>query len=297
MFHYLQKALRKRRPKEFIVYNIEPDSDFDYLKLASACRTQNAFNRLHIGLENICTPLEVAEIAKLASSSKSPEAIGSWLKKFRLWIPELFDAPQGYVRRTFSRHVILYQNPERAVCDKGLLVAFSGNARRLSMPVSVFLQFVDSRSWDVVVLKKCSRGSYLLGLEGVSNNFRGLVEYLQTALSSMQYRRVITLGTSAGGFAATWAAVLMGAERGISLSGCPPNALPSPTIGDQPAPNGADLCFVYGMDSAPDHQSALALLDLFGGRLRPVAGIDTHNVIGQLMKRGQFAEFIDEMLA
>ena len=45
-----------------------------------------------------------------------------------------------------------------------------------------------------------------------------------------------------------------------------------------------------------DYQAALSLLDLFGGRLRPVTEVDGHNVLGRLMKRGQFAEFVEEML-
>jgi hypothetical protein len=301
MFHYLQQALRRLRPKEIIllgIEDIEPDGAFDYLKLASRCRTQNEFNRLHIGLENVLVPLELAYIAMLAKTSEIPEPSRLWLQRIgRKWTPEMFDTPQRYERRSFSRHVILYQNPERDVRNKGLLVAFSGNGRRMMMPISVFLQFLDSRLWDVVVLKKCARNSFLLGLEDVSTDFRGLVEFVETTVSSMQYRRVITLGTSSGGFAATWAAVLMDADRGISVCGRPPSQLPSLPMGYQEAPHGADLCFVYGGDCAQDHLSALALLDLFGGRLRPVPDIDRHGVLGELLKRGQLAEFLDEMLA
>lgn len=293
MFHYLQQALHLGAPNEFIRSDLERHNGFDYLKLASRCTTQNTFNRLHIELENICTPRELVGIAKLAETSELPTPTFKWLRKIGRWAPNLFNAPQRYDRRLFSWPVMLYQDPEHDMREKGLLVAFSSNARRLMMPISVFLQHVDSRRWDVVVLKK-SAHSYLLGLEGVSTDLRGLTEYVETTLSSRQYRRVITLGVSAGAFAAIWAAVLMGADRGISVGGCPPRPLPC-SMGDQRAPHGADLCFVYG--SAQDHQSALALLDFFGGRLRPVPEVDTHGVLGQLLKRGQFGEFLNEMLA
>ena len=62
------------------------------------------------------------------------------------------------------------------------------------------------------------------------------------------------------------------------------------------AQDEVDLCFVYGSDNVLDYQAALSLLDLFGGRLRPVTEVDGHNVLGRLMKRGQFAEFVEEML-
>jgi hypothetical protein len=256
----------------------------------------NEYNQLHIGLENVCTPRELAEIAKLARSRWGFKATRSWLKNYQTWTPDLFDSPQGYERRSISRHVIMYQSPERDARGKGLLVAFTGNARRLMMPVCVFLQHLDSRSWDVVVLKKCARNSYQLGLEGISADFPGLIEFIQTTFSSTQYRRVITFGTSGGGFAAILAARLMGAQRGISIGGSAPKIAQSSAIGKQRESDGTDLRFVYASDSAVDHQSALALLDHFGGRLWPVPGT-SHNTIGRMMKTGQFGEFIDEMLA
>jgi hypothetical protein len=297
MFHFLQQARHWRMKRELNRLHIELAGRFDYLRRASRCRTQNEFNRLHIELENILTPLELAGIAKLAKMSTSPEPSRLWLERIQKWKPELFESPQGYERRSFSRHVTLYQNPKGEAHDKGLLVAFSGDARRLMMPTSVFLQFVDSRMWDVVVLKKGSRNSYLLGLDSVATDFHGLVEYLQTTFTPAQYRRVMTLGTSSGGFAAAWAAFLMGADRGISVGGGPPRPLPALTAGDQPAPDGVDLCYVYGMDCPQDHQAALLLLDIFGGRLRPVPDIDAHGVLSRLLKSGKLAEFLDEMLA
>jgi hypothetical protein len=136
-----------------------------------------------------------------------------------------------------------------------------------------------------------------MGLEGISSDLRGLVEFIQTSLGTARYRRVMTFGASAGGFAAIWAAVLLGAQRGISIGGAAPKASSPATIGDQRGPQDTDLCFVYAADSAADHQSALALQELFGGRLCPVPGTHRHNPIGPLMKNGQFAEFIDQILA
>jgi hypothetical protein len=161
----------------------------------------------------------------------------------------------------------------------------------------VFLQFLDSRSWDVVVLIKCSRNSYLLGLEGISTDFRGLVEFVQTTLGTARYRRVMTFGASAGGFAAIWAAILLEAQRGISVGGAPAKASSVATNGDQRTPQGTDLCFVFAADSVADHKSALALEKLFGGRLYPVPDSPRHNPIGPLMKSGKFGDFIDKLLA
>lgn len=296
MFHYLQQALRRRGPNEFIPLDIQPDNGFNYLKLVSRCRTQNEFNRLHIVFENILTPRELAGIGNLAKTSRFSKPSLSWLEKIRTWAPQLFDAPQEYERRSFSRYVTLYEDPKLDARDKSLLVIFSGNGRRPMMPVSVFLQFVNSRSWDVVVLKKCARNSYLLGLEGISADLPGLIECLRSTIASGRYQRVITLGTSAGGFAAIWAAVLLSADRGVSVGGSPPRPLPQSLRGDQGTASRADLCFVYGAGATADYQAALLLLGIFGGRLRSVPEVDKHSVLGHLLKRSQFAQFLDEML-
>ena len=303
MFRNLQQVLRWRAPNAFKRSAQEHASSFDYAELASHCRTQNEFNRLHIELENVLTPLELADIAGQADIGAHPRPTHAWIEKIRKWTPQLFDTPQRYRRQKVSEHVILYQDPERPMRDKGLLLAFSGNARRLMVPVSVFLQFVDSCSWDVVVLRKDQRNSYLSGL-GASADFPGLVEYVQAAVGTKAYQRVITLGTSAGGFFAAWAAVLMDAYRGISAGGGLPSTLPSLVQADKslirtrPAtPREADLCFIYGRDHDRDHRSALLLLDLFGGRLLPIPDVQVHGVLGALLKRCELAAFMNEMLA
>ena len=289
IFDYVQHALRRQ------VLSLERVDEVDYLQRASRCKTQNQFNQLHIWLEGILTPRELARLSKLAKRSNCPEPSRLWLKKIRKLVPkESSRPPQGYQRLEFTQHVTLYQNPKRDSRDKGLLVAFTGNARRLMMPIPVFLQFVDAQFWDVLLLKKCARNSYLLGIEGISTDFRGLIDYIETTTSAMQHRSVITLGASGGGFSAIWAAVLMRATRGICVCGSPPSSLPSLI---KRAPNGPDLCFVYGEDCVLDHHAALTLVDLFGGRLRPIAEIDEHGALAELLKRGQFANFIAEMLA
>jgi hypothetical protein len=87
----------------------------------------------------------------------------------------------------------------------------------------------------------------------------------------------------------------MGATRGISAGGCPPRTLPDLRLAELPAP-ATDFCMVYSEGARSDHDAALALRGLFGGRLCPIADVEGHSVLGQLMKRGRFGEFLDEML-
>jgi hypothetical protein len=252
----------------------------------------NMFNRLHIDLENVCSPLEIVEVRKLGPS-KYPQITGRWLRHFRKWAPNLLEAPQGFKRRAISYPVMLYQDPAYDVGEKSLLVAFADDARRLMLPICVFLQYVDSRRWDVVVLKRSLR-SHTRGLDRMPMDFHGVIDYVEAEVRPAQYRRVITLGTSRGGFAAIWAAMLMRASRGISICGCPPRRLPT-SLKDRPAAPDVDLCYVFGSDQ--DRKAALSLQELFGGRLRPVPDIDDHVVLYHMLMRRQFGEFLNEMLA
>ena len=151
----------------------KPENSFvEIVKRLACCQTQNQFNRVHIDLENILAPLELANLARFAVTRDLPEQTRDWLRKLETQVPEIFELSQQFGRRTVGP-LTLYQNANRDVSNKGLLVAFCGNARRLMLPVSVFLQFVDSHSWDIAVLKK-DFGQFLFGRTGRCSGSSGL---------------------------------------------------------------------------------------------------------------------------
>ncbi len=294
MFSYLQQAFRRRPPRPSLTAEIDFNRASDFLAMALRCRTQNEFNRLRITLENILAPAEIAAIATLDLPPETAERTRHWFDKLSKWRPDMLEAPQGYARQHLSPRLIFYRDTRVEPREKDLLVTFSGNTGRLMMPVSVFLQFMDSKSWDIALLKKPASGSHLRGVDKNADNFPGLVQFIETALRPRAYRRVMTLGASSGGFPALWAAALMGADRGISAGGCPPRTLPDLRLDDR-GPR-ADFCMVYSAGSTQDSEAALVLKDLFGGRLHPVADIEGHNVLSELMRRGQLAEFLKDVL-
>jgi hypothetical protein len=264
--------------------------------LASRCKTQNEFNRLCITLENVLTPAEISAIAELDLPAETAERAQQWLGRLRIWQPELPGAPQHYLRYPLSSRLIVYRDPRRESSNKDLLIAFTGVSGRLMMPVCVFLQFIDSNAWDVALLKKPLSGSHFHGVETNVDDFPGVVQFVETALQPRQYKRVMTLGASAGGFPALWAAALLGAVRGISAGGGPPRTVPDlgwTKLGRQ----SVDFRMVYAAELVPDHERALALQNLFGGQLHPVPNVATHGVLGELLKRGLLDEFLNEILA
>jgi hypothetical protein len=274
----------------------------EYLSRSSQCQTQNEFNRLHIELENELSPLEVASIAKLTDTHDLPKFSREWLDKIGRLHPDVLDNPRQFRRHAISPYVNFYQDGDGSQQEKSLLVGFTGNARRLMLPAAIFLQFLEPRCWDMVVLRKCGRNTYLRGLEGVATDLAGIVQYVRDSVPVAGYRRIVTFGTSGGGYAAAWAAILFNAARGICVGGSVPK-FPADSVNvprryqPSPAPHGVDLEFVYGMDFLRDKQSALALQTLFGGRMHPVAGVEHHNVLAALLAHGEVSGFLSEVLA
>ena len=150
----------------------------EYLPLALECRTQNQFNRLHIHLENILAPQEFVLLADLARRQQFPERSRNWLEKIGGLSPGLFDRPQAFSRRALSENVLFYQDEERAPATKTLLVGFAGDARRLMLPIAVFLQCLDARTWDLVLLRKGPhKRPFSRGVEGVSRHLPSVLNY------------------------------------------------------------------------------------------------------------------------
>ncbi len=297
MFRLLKKLRRRPAMVAFERHDIGQDSAFDYLALASRCDSQNSFNRLHIELENVCAPAELARLGDLEKAGRLPPAGRAWVHKLRKLSPDLFDNPRPFVRRAIGKNFFFYRCPDSNPAERGLLVAITGNAQRLLLPVSMFLQAVDPAKWDVLVVIKAKGTTYLDGLEGVASDFPGVIDYIVRTFNPSTYRRTIVFGASNGGFPAAWAAVLMNAERGICVCGVlpnpvPPAALPPADAGDRP-----DLCFVYGRDSVRDADPAFTLQALYGGRLLPVPDIAVHNVLEILLERQELNAFMDRILS
>ena len=276
----------------------------EYLPLALECSTQNQFNRLHIHLENIFAPQEFVLLADLARREHFPERSRNWLERIEGLSPGLFDRPQAFSRRVLSENVLFYQDHGRETAAKSLLVGFAGDARRLMLPIAAFLQCLDARAWDLVLLRKGpSKRPFSRGVEGVSRHLPSVLNFVKTSIAAGQYQRIVTLGTSGGGYYAIVAAILLDGAIGVSIGG----AAPKTSLGFRlrwrlayhraSAKREPAFKFVYSADHEVDRRAATAMQAAFGGKLRPVAGVTEHNALAPLLARGELAEFLNEILS
>jgi hypothetical protein len=97
------------------------------------------------------------------------------------------------------------------------LVVFAGMATRVSMPAAEFFGIFSKRAdaINIVYAKDFMQCWYQRGLLGLSHDVPSTATYLKTFLA--RSKRIVTLGTSSGGFAAILFGVLMGAERVIAF--------------------------------------------------------------------------------
>jgi len=297
MIGFLKQWRKRSAPIALDRHNIAEGAAFDYLALASRCDSRNSFNRLHIELENVCAPPELARLGEMEKAGALPPEGRAWVHKLRKLSPQLFASPRPFVRQGIGRNFFLYRAPQSDPATRGLLIAITGNAQRLLLPVSMFLQAVDPAKWDVLVVIKKKGTTYLEGIDDVAPDFPGVVEYIRSTFHPAAYRRTVTFGVSNGGFPAAWAALLMNAERGICVCGVLPNPVPAGAMPRPETESRPDLCFVYGEDSTRDKDPAIALRQFHGGRLFAVPNVAVHNVLEILLERGALGAFMDNVLS
>ncbi len=179
-------------------------------------------------LDDRLTPLEIA--AALETDAEIPFMIAPLLRSGQ--------RPVSYSREVWSEDATYYSSDTGA---KTLIVAFCGTAGRLGVPISYFLQMLREDEFDVVVFRDPRQLHYTHG-------FRGLGSFLETMTQIKRFvdvnsfQKVLTLGTSMGGFPALRAGRLLGARRAFSIGGRYPWHPGRLMRGNTPVPAFNALC-------------------------------------------------------
>lgn len=270
----------------------------DYVRAARQCRTQNEFNRLHIRLEERLPPREISAVASLPGELL-PRATLRWLTKLSALSPDLLDRPKPFSRQRLSRHMIRYGGTDRHRGDKKVLVAFAGAARRLGMPISVFLQCLDADRWDLLLLQRLRHRSYFDGWDDGAPDLVAVVRHVREIGHVDTYEAASVLGSSNGGFPAVAAACLFNAAAAVAVSGtASEKAAEKITPLLATATNAPRLSFAHCADNEADGNSARLMRRILGrGDVLPVAGCAVHNVGVQIILAGHYSLFLDDVLS
>lgn len=267
-----------------------------------------------IEVENLWTPHELQALVEVQSAFN--DEIRVMLEK----TAQLLLA-DGRPMRPFDRHdltpeVTLYRDPAAGQEEeRHLLIAFCGNANRMMLPTSVFLNQLPEQCFDVLMLRDPSMLHYLKGIQGFAADPMSLLERIREVRPVARYREISVLGTSAGGGPALYFAIALGAARGISVGGTLPVSAPSivANAGEPGAPTGRELdvlfaaansvqrptlSVVFGERYAPDIDGANALQSRFPRcrRIR-IRGLDSHGVFPYLARKGTMRALMKTLLS
>jgi tetratricopeptide (TPR) repeat protein len=97
------------------------------------------------------------------------------------------------------------------------LIAFGGMALGLSMPPKEFFHSLVDKDLNIIFVKDFKQCWYQKGLLGITNDIESTVEYLKGILPKTT-GKLITLGASAGGYAAIRFGVALNADRVLAFS-------------------------------------------------------------------------------
>jgi hypothetical protein len=167
---------------------------FEYKRLA----------RWLLGAEPLATPMELALWP------------GAWREVFRKRRRIPLSDVKRFVRTNVGDGLELFSADKGA---KTLIVAFTTRTRRIFMPAAVFLQHLDDRKFDVLVLYDFENLHFDRGTGSCNSSFAALLEQVRRIARSRGYTGLITYGTSMGGFPALRAGHILRADRAISAGG------------------------------------------------------------------------------
>jgi pimeloyl-ACP methyl ester carboxylesterase len=197
-----------------------------------------------------------------------------------------------------------------------VVLLFCGNSHRLGMPLSAIHRWLGLIPASLVYLRDFRRLSYLTGLSSLGPDREATLTSLRGIIASLGGRRTVCCGNSGGGFAALHYGLDLGSEAVLGLSGAT-NLSPDFNMHLRQAVNSARLrrdlppglidlrrlygtanrppraLLLYGQNNWDDRLQAEYLSGLPTVTLKAVEDHDEHNVVVELIKRGQFEGFLD----
>jgi hypothetical protein len=270
----------------------------------AACTSTAEIYRAQIDAENCLAPTEVADLA--ADCASLPEAARPWILKLAAGCAGVSATTQAYRRRNLGDNAMVFEAPAPADAPRCLVVAFTGIALRMMMPIAPFLQALPAERCDVVVLRDPARVSFLQGVPGYATDIRALAARLAADLPMARYTDSCCVGTSSGGVAALVLGPLIGARVALALGAGHPVSLAQrappevtwsafdPLLAAAP-PSTRRIC-AFGDGFPRDSVRARLLAMMCHADLLEVRGIGVHGVLSGLAARKSMARFLCDVL-
>jgi hypothetical protein len=132
------------------------------------------------------------------------------LKRVRLWLAQLLAcgdrlgliSQRRWIAMDKSIHAFLPILSERGIDGSVLIIAFSGGAQKLDVPVHEFFETTKTLGYNRILLRDPYYMHYHHGVDRARRDWPSLIAYLRQEIERLQPKKVLCVGTSAGGYAA-----------------------------------------------------------------------------------------------
>ena len=201
-----------------------------------------------------------------------------------------------------------------------LFLSFGGVRMGSGMPPFEFTASLSSKGVPGYFIKDFRQSWYHEGLLGISEDLEGTHRYLQQLVARHNCKRLVTLGNSAGGYAAILFGALLGADRVTAFApqvevtrdvvkqyaayDSPP---PAQFLDKNKAVPALDkflegraglprIQVYYAADNRADSRGAARLAGFDRVELRPIAGTANHSIAAELKRSGQLNGILEELI-
>jgi hypothetical protein len=132
------------------------------------------------------------------------------LKRTRIWLAHLVAradrlgllSKRRWIGMDKNRHAILPILLERGTDESVLIIAFSGGAQKLDVPVHEFFETTKTLGYNRILLWDKYYMYYHYGVDREHRDWPSLIDYLRGEIARLQPKKVLCVGTSSGGYAA-----------------------------------------------------------------------------------------------
>lgn len=280
-----------------------------YVNEILRCRTVNEINKLHIRMEVSLTAADICSIIDGARSRRAPlpPASQHWVDRMDTLLRGGGRPVQGYVRKAWSRGVNWYAAPGDAAARarRRLVIAFTADTHRLLMPISLFLQHCPADRLEFLLLMDLHRAFFLKGVDSLGTDLPSTIAAIAARFPREKVRQAVCIGTSAGGLAAVWTAVELGAARAVSVGGVTPRLVREAErmegvdvsgFEDTVRRNAArlpEVLLVSGEGYEPDQAKARAMQDILPATHVIVPESTQHNALFDAWNTGRLQGLMD----
>ena len=132
------------------------------------------------------------------------------LKRARLWLAKLvvcgdrlgLISQRRWIAMEKNIHAFLPILSERGPDESVLIIAFSGGAQKLDVPVHEFFETTKTLGYNRILLRDPYYMHYHYGVDRERRDWPSLIAYLKQEIARLRPKKVLCVGTSSGGYAA-----------------------------------------------------------------------------------------------